>query len=440
MEHPSNSLLAKLAPALGRLSPEDVRHLATCRRCKRQLFRLVRQEQRRLDVGGCIDYTEVLERSATDTVQCTERVEAERRAAVSLLAELLALPDEERTTTVLPNERFHTYALASYALDRCQEAVSHDPGLALKLAQLARFIAEQVDPRSCGGSAALADLEAYAVAMEANALRVSGELLAAAETFLEVRRLQDRGGADLDLAARIDNLESSLRRDLRQFGPALSLLERAERVFLELREDDQAAGVIINRANVFLAMRDLNKVVVTLKSALPLARNPWLALCVRHNLIFALAELGDAQQAAEMYEQSRGLYLQHSDPLTTSRRFWAEGLIQRELGNLERARTLLAEASGRLGEHGYTYDCALSSLDLCAVYLRSGALQELVKVAAGLVRYFRSRSVHPEALAALSLLQKAAEQQVVTGTLLSEVTERLRCASERRSAAASHIH
>jgi hypothetical protein len=66
------------------------------------------------------------------------------------------------------------------------------------------------------------------------------------------RRTQDRGGADPDLSARIDLLEASLRRDLRQFAAAFELLDRAERGFVALNDRNLQARVIINRANVYL--------------------------------------------------------------------------------------------------------------------------------------------------------------------------------------------
>src|SRR6185436_2599303 len=159
-----------------------------------------------------------------------------------------------------------------------------------------------------------------------NAQRVAGDLRQSFRTFMDARRAQERGGADPDLSARVDFLEASLRRDLRQFPAALELLEKAERVFVALRDRNLQARTIINRANVYLVMRELDRVVENLQKALPLAQDPWLGLAVRHNLIFALAECGRAGEAAELFGVSKDLYLQFNDPLTTSRRLWAEGL------------------------------------------------------------------------------------------------------------------
>jgi hypothetical protein len=174
-------------------------------------------------------------------------------------------------------------------------------------------------------------------------------------------------------------------------------------------------------------MRELDRVVDNLQKALPLAQDPWLALAVRHNLIFALAECGRARDAAQLYQDSRQLYLQFNDPLTTSRRIWAEGLIARELGeDLDLAEQLLSVAAERLTEHGYPLDAALAGLDLVTVHARRGESAKVLRVASDLVRLFQLRDVNPEALAALKMVHEAAEREAVNLSLLSQVTEKVR--------------
>lgn len=384
--------------------------------------------------GSVLDDDESLDTVLRNVLGRTSRVAAEKAEAPAQLAELLSMPNAERESAVSAQARFQTYSLASYTLERCEKVVFHDPAMAGDLARLARIIAQQADPRECGGSAALADLEAYAMAMEANAARVAGDLKASFSTFLQARRAQDRGGADPDLSARIDLLEASLRRDLRQFAEALGLLDRAERGFVALNDRNLQARAIINRANVFLVMRELDRVVENLRQALPLAQDPWLALMVRHNLIFALAECGGAREAAELFDSSRELYLQYNDPLTTSRRIWAEGLIARELGeDLGKAEQLLTLAMDRLAEQGYALDAADAGLDLVTIYARRGQSDQVLRVASELVRLFQSQDVHPEGLAALKAVQEAAERSAVSSTVLARATDAIRANRVRRN-------
>jgi hypothetical protein len=385
------------------------------------------QEDPQVAGGSVLEDDESLSQVLAKVLGQTSRVAAEKASAPEQLAELLAMPNHERESAVATQARFQTYSLASYTLERCEKVVFHDPAMAGELARLARTVAEQTDPRECGGTAALADLEAYAMAMQANAARVGGDLQEAFSTFLLSRRTQDRGGADPDLSARIDLLEASLRRDMRQFAAAFELLDRAERGFVALNDRNLQARVIINRANVFLVTRELDRVVENLRKALPLANDPWLALIVRHNLIFALVECGCAREAADLYESSRDLYLQYNDPLTANRRLWAEGLIARELEeDLDKAEKLLTQVMDRLAEHGYPLDAAVAGLDLVMVHARRGENAQVFRIASDLISLFQSREIHPEALAALKAVQQAAEQQAVNFKLLAHAADRVR--------------
>ena len=232
--------------ALARRFAAEIRHLDECAECRARVRELARQED-----GG---YRSALMRAAEDTLKRIPAVRAEKAAAPNLLAELLALPDSDRETALALDPRFHSFALASYLLKRCEAEIPRDPHRGRELARLGRAVAEQVDPRSCGGTASLADLEAYSHALEGEALRVSGDPELALRSFAECRLLQERGGADPDLAARIDLLEAVLRRDLGQMKPALDLLDRAAEAFVALKEHDQLARILIHRAS-FLRLR-----------------------------------------------------------------------------------------------------------------------------------------------------------------------------------------
>lgn len=365
-----------------------------------------------------------------ETLSRISQIAEEKASSADLLAELLALSAAEREMVVAVELRFQAYSLASHALQQCGKAVFHDPVAARELARLAHAISEQVDPRTCGGAAALADLQAYSLAMEGNAFRVSGDLDAALRLFEEARRVQEKGGADPDLAARIDHLEASLRREFRQYDVALRLLDRAKKTFTALQDHDQKMRTVINRSNVFLVKGDLDEAIATLRGALGSTGSPELAWTVRHNLVELLNQSGRPREAAELFEEIRPFYSQHTDPLTTCRRIWMEGLIARELGeNLDRAADLLLQAATRLAEHGYSLDAALAGLDLVTVYAKQGQTAEVLRVASDIVRLFQACKAHPEALVAFILVHQAAEKQAVNLSLLSQVASRVKRAS-----------
>lgn len=233
--------------ALARRFGAEVQHLDECAECRSRLRQAVAEED-----GA---YRAALIRAAEGTLRRIPTVRAEKAAAPDLLAELLELTEVERETALALDGRFHSYALASYILKRCETEIPRDPGQGRALARLAHAVAGQVDPRSCGGTAALADLEAYSFAMEGEAMRMSGDPEQALRAFAESRLHQERGGADPDLAARIDLLEAILRRDLGQTQAALDLLDRAAETFLALKEHDQLARILVHRASFLRARR-----------------------------------------------------------------------------------------------------------------------------------------------------------------------------------------
>lgn len=310
-----------------------------------------------------------LENSVEAICTLIPQISKERTTAPERLSELLSVSPSERGQLLASDPRFHTYSLAVQALRRAEAAVFHRPAPAVELAQLARSIASQVPPLFCGGTAALADLEAYTIAMEGNALRVSGDYQGSLRIFAMARRVQKDGGADPDLMARFDQLEASLRRDLGQFHTSLALLDRAAKVFRSLKAKDELARTLINRSNLFLVQEDFGKAKIFLAHALEFASNPALRYTFKHNLIDILVRSGQPRQAAQLLKESEDLYQERPDPLTTIRRIWLEGVIVRELRkDLERAGELLAEASARLGELGYAMAAHLARIDLTRVF------------------------------------------------------------------------
>lgn len=319
------------------------------------------------------DLSLALEHSIAGASRLVPQISAEQAAAPEKLAELLAAPPSEREQLLTSDTRFHTYSLAVQTLRRAATAIFHCPEPALELARLARSITAQVSPRLCGGTAALADLEAYTLAMEGNALRVSGDLQRARAIFSVARHVQQKGGADPDLMARIDRLEAVLCRDLSQLHTSLTLLDQAAKTFRALKAHDELARTLISRSNVFLVQRDFGKAENLLERALGFSSDPNLRYVVKHNLVDILVRSGRPREAASLFEEAEDLYQEQPDPLTAIQRIWLKGLIVRELRkDLEQAAELLTEAAARLSEHGYAMGAHLARIDL-AVALRARA-------------------------------------------------------------------
>lgn len=317
-------------------------------------------------------YQEALERTSTHAIAAAPCIEDEKNAAPDHLVELLQLSAIDRAAAVAREPRFKTYSLASYILERSETAVSYNPQLALVLARLARSITVQIDSRTCGGAEALADLGAYSLAMEGNAQRVCGNMAIALAALARARQIQARGGVDPDLTGRINLIEASLRRDLRQTQEALSLVKRAAETFRILKDHERWLWSQINHGNIFIVQGEFDRACTHLGETLSQTNDPKVLFVIRHNLTSALALAGRASEASRLHDETQELYDRFSAPLITSRRRWLEALIARGLGEERRAGSLLEEVSAELDERGYAFDAALVRLDLGKVRARQG--------------------------------------------------------------------
>jgi hypothetical protein len=313
------------------------------------------------------DYEGAFRRSSELAFEHLERIRAENETATDHVAELLTLPRSLRARAIRSEPRFHSYSLATHALDCSEREIFCAPAKAWELVRLARAVIQHIEPKTCGGAEALSDLQAYSLAVEGNTLRVHGDFPAARKAFSMARYIQKSGGTDPDLTANIDLMESSLRREILQFDAALTLLDRAEKTFAALGKVDCFARVVISRANIHIVKGNWLEAATILRSASTWITNPRLALAARHNLADALVKAGSAPEAAQIVAATADLYARWPDTLTTNRRIWIEGLITRELGDdVQLASELLELAMENFRARGYACDAGLAQLDLFA--------------------------------------------------------------------------
>jgi tetratricopeptide (TPR) repeat protein len=385
-------------------------------------------------VGGGVEYAEVLDRAEETVARAEARVEMEKADAGDALAALLRLAPTDRVAAIEDEPRFRTYPLASLAIDASRKVAPSDPRRSRELADLARVVAAHLGFEPYGEER-IQDLRAYAVATFGNSLRVAGDLRGAAQCFREARELL-RSGTDASLElVEIDNLESSLRRDLHDFVSALDLSQRAIEGYHALGMKESVGKALLTQSTICDFMGDLAGNVAALERAANLVEreeDPWLALILRHNLIFGLARDRQFQRARTLLGETEDLYRQVTVPAMWARRHWVEGLIREGEENLAGAIGQLEAARDRFAEHGFFFDAALVSLDLAAVLLAEGHTPEVKAVAAAAYALLEGQGVHPDALAALSQFQQAAAMERLDREILREIALRLSRAAEFR--------
>jgi hypothetical protein len=108
-----------------------------------------------------------------------------------------------------------------------------------------------------------------------------------------------------------------------------------------------------------------------------------------------------------------------------------ESRIAVGLGEYQRGRRALLEVRQEFLRLEIVFDAALATLELSALLLEDGNMAEVKALVAEIV--FEAQAVHREALAALLILQRAAEKETATVSLAREVIAILErvCTPER---------
>jgi transcriptional regulator with XRE-family HTH domain len=313
------------------------------------------------------------------------------------------------------------WALCELLCLESQRICADDPKQAASLAEFALELAELAP----GEEEWRAKLRGLAWAHIGNALRARGEDLPAAETsFTSAEESWAAGGAvhqGLLEEGLVLALKASLRRAQRRFEEAGELLERASAVAVSTRFRVQ---VLISRAKLVEELGELDRAVAILceagQTAVPVDDGR-LALCVQHNLADNLSKLDRFAEADGLLPAVRELSRKYGGEIDAVRLLWTVGRVAAGLGRIEEGIEALAKVRGGFASRGMGYDTALVSLELSLLYARQGRAEQVKNLARHMTPIFKAQDVHREALAALTLFRRAAEQERVTEEFAREM-------------------
>ncbi len=351
-----------------------------------------------------------------------------------LSAELEPLPHPERVRVVEQDERFQTWGLCRWLLKRSRREAFADGQRAVDWATLALRIATHLGEEY--GESSLTAIRAEALATLGNAHRVLDEFRIAEECLLAAEQLLDHSGdGDPLLLAEVQSFKASLRLDQREFAEALELTRQALAVFRERGDLPSVGRLLLLEAKVVWESGDLEKAAEILRRAsgeIDPERQPDLYRMARFNLLTLLVREGPAEEAAALLAEVAPLFA--NEPAESTHRFrlrWAEGLIARGLGNLHAAEEALVEVQRDLVNRQMGYDAALISIDLGLLYLETGEVERLRRLASELLPIFTAKDLSKEAFACLLLYQDACQTLELTSQLGRELARFL--AEDRRS-------
>jgi len=367
----------------------------------------------------------VLERLITEHVP---RIKKEERASARDFRDLLRVPPEERAERISHSyRRFRTLSLIERLLDKCRSCLHVNPKDARHFADLALLVAQQVPDSSLAR-----ELHALAFGELANATRATGDLVQA-DLYLTLarQRVLHGGVTDPRVAARLDSLEGSLRKDQRLFGRAKEALQRAFLLYGSVGEQTQVAKVLMKLSAVHFQEGKPWKALAVGNRVLEILRpddDYVLYLAARRNLADYMVDVGRTEEALAIVDADESGHRMLYQPLFQIRYTWIRGRISSRRGDLADAEMYFRQARDVFVAAGIGYDAAMVSLELALAYLQADRPEKTRILAEEIAPIFQSQDVHREAIAALLLFREAAEQQTLTAEFVRELVAYLEAA------------
>jgi len=331
-----------------------------------------------------------------------------------LLAELLRLPDEEQIQRA-GGCRFGFPEVVRSLIHRGYAVRYEDPSRMNHLTYLGCIAAQACTSKTAGSTERLEDLRATAWENYGNSLRIQGRLPEAEEALTTAQNYRAKGTGDPLLRASIIEHWASLRTFQRRFAEAISLADEAGSIYREIEKIQEFACSLVHKAMAAIYAGQAEYAIRILNQAIPLIdpeENHQLLFSACHNLIVCYIDAKQPEQALSLYLEAHDLYRELDGHATIHlRTAWQEGQLLRDFGYLEAAEAALRRARQGFLERGLFYDVAVVSLELAAVYVRLGKVEEVRQTVTEAIPVFRALRVEQEVLGSLLQLQQAAGEE-----------------------------
>lgn len=406
------------------------RHLLRCPECQRRLGPLgITAFRRSPDLALDDDsiYDAVLDRAFGKVAEEIARVGKEKERRERILTS--ARRDRRGIGGALEQDGGRpSWSVVEALLELSYEARYRDPREMLQHAFTAEYASRNLDPRQYP-PALIADFQARALAELGNAHRVNDDFEAAEDAFAQAIDRFDQGTGDALLLARLLDLEASLRRAQRRLPEAIELLKNVAALYEQIGERHLAGRALIKRGiNTYYDARP-QEAVGFLRKGLKMidpVRDPRLFLTSQQNLLLALVDAGDFQEARQLLLKGDLRRKLAGEPLNLLKLRWTEGKIHAGQDKLWRAETILLEVREGFFEREMEYDAALVGLELIEVRLQMGRRGEVAELAQEILETFEDLGVELEALKAMRYLAEACWADVATPSMAARVRSFLR--------------
>ncbi len=313
-------------------------------------------------------------------------------------------------------------------LDRSWELRSDDPQEMAFLAWCAVLAAKKLDRRFYGRKRAC-DFEVRAEADFGNACRVANRFEDAERVLWRARQLFEQGTRDPLLEIRILRFEASLLGNLRQWFRATQKYLMILR-FYEERKDFHLMGRTLVTLGLYTGYQGRYELAIhRLEQSLKLIdvkRDPFVACCAAHNLIFVLVE-SDRIAEAKKFRFIHSRHLLHGEGRVARIKFRVlEGRIAAGEGLHEKAAAVYQEVIDGYEQAGLPVNAGIERLNLAVALLHQGKAREAEATVIEAAEIFSVHRFEREALQAVILLRDSFRLQNATLPMVLEVAEFVR--------------
>lgn len=282
----------------------------------------------------------------------------------------------------------------------------------------------------------LNDLRAEAWSYLGNALRIRGSLDKSAQAFETAEEYLARGTGDAEEHVQLLELKVPLLREQEKLEAAYSALEHVIESRRTLGDSHLVGRSLISKAKLLREWGRLEESVDALLEAQPLidtVREPSLEYRLKLNLMTYLLLLGRVQQAQEFLGRVKLLARQIGSRVEQLRALWVEGRLRYALGQKDMGEELLRTVYEGFLKAGVAHESAGVALDLAAIYLDLGRVDDVRKLAERVKGFalLATSDATREAVAALIGLGNPVEDLLRSRALIEEVARRLWTAPSR---------
>jgi tetratricopeptide (TPR) repeat protein len=229
-------------------------------------------------------------------------------------------------------------------------------------------------------------------------------------------------------------LKAGLLKDQTRFEEARTTFDQVIAIYRWSGNKLRQSQALLSQANMLHLAGEPEAGIEVLREAERLAEgelDPRLVLGIKQHLAAHLVDTGAAHQARQLMPTIHALAAGCATQIDRVRIRWLEGLIAAKLGESSQAERILTSVRQDFLDLDIGYDAAVVSLELAALYLESGQVEQTAQLANEMVPIFRALDLSREAFGALVLFQRALVMETASVGMAQDIAAFLRRSSSR---------